>query len=298
MLALDIRQLTYFKEIVDQGSVSKAAAKLHMAQPPLSMLLKELESGYGVPLIKRYREKWEVTEAGKTLYQHAVQMIHDMEMLDVKMRYLKEGDIGRLRVGVSSSCLHLTGKLVKEFSVRYPKIQLQLTKADSEKLERMLYANELDVAIILEPNHSAIYDFIKLAPRPFALAIPFNWQEQIKLDDFSLTWLEKVPFVSLEAMEGYSMLESIMNYLEHKSVHLNIVAKTKDITMAQYLVGQEVGVSILPLVDEDHQFRMHYLQLPELPTVVQPLVLYKKEAKQSLICQKFIQLVEELKENL
>ena len=59
---IDIRQLHYFKEIVDQGSISKAAQILHIAQPPLSQQLKKLETELGTTLIHRYRQKWELTE--------------------------------------------------------------------------------------------------------------------------------------------------------------------------------------------------------------------------------------------
>ncbi|MEY8560759.1 LysR family transcriptional regulator [Jeotgalicoccus halotolerans] len=72
---MDIRQLRYYKEIVDQGSISKAAERLHIAQPPLSQLLKKLEDDFNTELIRRYRQKWEVTESGELLYRYAVQIL-------------------------------------------------------------------------------------------------------------------------------------------------------------------------------------------------------------------------------
>lgn len=72
---MDIRQLRYYKEIVDQGSISKAAESLHIAQQPLSQLLKKLEDDFNTELIRRYRQKWEVTESGELLYLYAVQIL-------------------------------------------------------------------------------------------------------------------------------------------------------------------------------------------------------------------------------
>lgn len=72
---MDIRQLRYYKEIVDQGSISKAAERLHIAQPPLSQLLKKLEDDFNTELIRRYRQKWEITESGELLYRYAVQIL-------------------------------------------------------------------------------------------------------------------------------------------------------------------------------------------------------------------------------
>lgn len=289
---MDIRQLRYFKEIVEQGSISKAANALHMAQPPLSMLLKQLEDKYGMPLIKRYREKWEITEAGQVLYEHAAQMLHDIEMIDVKMGYIKQGDIGHVRVGMSSSCLHLVGQIIKTFTLNFPTIQLHITKADSANIERMLYANELDVAIILAPKNKGMYVSIPLASSPFALAIPTNWYKEIDANTFPIKYMEKYPFVSLESMEGYSMLEDIMNYVDSQKMKLNIVAKAKDVTLAQYLVEQGVGISILPMIHGVQNYGIQYVELPQLITKIQPMLIYKKEVGLSSVIKNFISFFE------
>jgi LysR family transcriptional regulator, salicylic acid-responsive activator of bsdBCD len=287
---MDLRQLRYFKEIVNQGSISKAAEVLHMAQPPLSMLLKQLEKQYGTPLIKRYRQKWEITEAGKMLYNHANQMLQRMEMFDAKMDYMKQGEVGLLRLGVSSSCLHLVGDFIRQFTQTYPKVELQIIKGDSEKLQQMLYDNEVDIDVILAPENSEQYEEVSLTPSPFALAVPKKWSNQFDFDMKSMQRLEQFPFISLEAMEGYSMLEKIMHHFNEKNVALNIVTKCKDISVAQYLVAKEVGISILPKVQLGYGDEIHFLDLPDFKIAIQPKLLYKQEATFSPICRNFIAL--------
>ena len=66
---MDIRQMKYFKTIVEEGTISKAAKKLHMAQPPLSMQLKQLEEELSVILLKRGNKQIELTEAGNRVYK-------------------------------------------------------------------------------------------------------------------------------------------------------------------------------------------------------------------------------------
>jgi len=285
---MDIRQLRYYKEIVDQGSISKAAEALNMAQPPLSMLLRQLEEKYGMSLIKRYREKWEVTEAGQMLYEHAVQVLQQMEMFDVKMGYMMQGESGQLRMGVSSSCLHLIGETIRDYTLRFPQVQLQLLKGDSAKLEHMLFNNEIDMAIILAPENMEYYESIALTTVPFALAVPNDWYEHITSNSFSIQKIKQYPLVSLEAMEGYTMLENIIKYLENENIPLNIVAKCKDITIAQYLVANQVGISILPKIETGQYSELRYIDLPQLDTTIQPMVVYKKEALLSQICKNFI----------
>ena len=285
---MDLRQLRYFKEIVDQGSISKAAEVLHMAQPPLSMLLKQLEKQYGTPLIKRYRQKWEITEAGKMLYTHANQILQQMEKFDAKMNYMTQGEVGQLRLGVSSSCLHLVGDIMRQFTQTYPKVELQIIKGDSEKLQQMLYENEVEIAVILAPENSEQYEEISLTPSPFALAVPKKWSNQFDFDLNSIQRLDQFPFISLEAMEGYSMLEKIMHHFNEKNVALNIVTKCKDISVAQYLVAKEVGISILPKVQLGYGDEIHFLDLPDFKIAIQPKLLYKQEATFSPICRNFI----------
>ena len=123
---MDIRQLHYFREIVKQGSISKAAEVLHIAQPPLSQLLKKLETDLGTTLIHRYRKKWELTETGEILYQYAEQML--MQMQDVKQRIqeIEQGIAGTVSIGVSSACSNMLIDYVSMFRTQYPNVKIEL----------------------------------------------------------------------------------------------------------------------------------------------------------------------------
>ena len=109
-LFVDIKQLKYFKTIVDEGNISKAAEVLHMAQPPLSQQLKRLETELGTVLIKRYTQKWELTETGEILYRHAVNMLQDIKEIKREINEMEEGISGTLTIGVSSSCVNFLPK--------------------------------------------------------------------------------------------------------------------------------------------------------------------------------------------
>lgn len=104
---MDIRQLQYYKEIVNQGSISKAAEILNVAQPPLSQTLKKLETELGTTLIHRYRQKWQLTETGELLYQYAKQVLGQMEEVERRIQEIEEGTSGTLRIGVSSACSNM-----------------------------------------------------------------------------------------------------------------------------------------------------------------------------------------------
>ena len=95
---MDIRQLRYFIAIVEEGKISAAAERLHMSQPPLSQHLKALEEELGTTLVERSGKPFEVTEAGKTLYKYALQMVALMEEAKTEAKEVGNGASGKLNI--------------------------------------------------------------------------------------------------------------------------------------------------------------------------------------------------------
>ncbi len=83
-MRMDVKRLRYFCTIVEQGQISRAARVLHISQPPLSQRLKELEDELGTPLIIREDGQWQITEAGKILYEKANSILSDLDNLSDK----------------------------------------------------------------------------------------------------------------------------------------------------------------------------------------------------------------------
>ena len=98
---MDIRQMKYFKTIVEEGTISKAAKKLHMAQPPLSMQLKQLEEELSVILLKRGNKQIELTEAGNRFYKRCLQILDLYEILDLLLSH--NIDLGIVRTPFDTS---------------------------------------------------------------------------------------------------------------------------------------------------------------------------------------------------
>lgn len=286
---MDLRQLHYFKVIIEQGSISKAANVLHMAQPPLSMMLKQMEEHYGVPLIQRYRQKWEVTAAGLEVYEFAKRMLQKMDDFEIRMKYIAQGTVGKLKIGVASSCIQFIGEPMRRFGEQYPNVVIEIVKGDSEKLAKQLILNEIDLAIILDGAGHQQFEKIPLYSSAFGLVIPKAWEHQFSKTEFVLTELSTYPFISLDTMEGYSMLENIMEQLQSNHITLNIVATCKDISVAEYLVANKVGVSILPEQALKLVHDVTFIELKQIDVVMEPVVVYKNQLVYNKLAQNFIQ---------
>ncbi|MCM3112845.1 LysR family transcriptional regulator [Lederbergia lenta] len=249
---MDIRQLQYYKEIVKQGNISKAAEVLNIAQPPLSQLLKKLETELNTTLIHRYRQKWELTESGQLLYQYAEQLVSQMEEVKRRIREIQEGIAGTVRIGVSSACSNMLINYIAIFREQFAQIKIDIISGDSEGLLKKLEQKEIDIALLLRPSKTEQYEMKNLKKEPTILIVPNSWTTSLSAQP-TLKEISHLPFIMLGAMEGHSFYGNILKAFEEYGVKPNIIAECKDIPMVVAFVNRGLGISIIP--------RMHYKSL-------------------------------------
>lgn len=146
---MDLRQLRYFTAIVEQGSFSKAAAKLRVAQPALSQHLRQMEDEIGVALLHRSARGVAPTEAGERLLARAQAILGDFAALRDAVRGELAPPGGEVRIG-------LPGTVSEQFAValieaareRYPKIRIRIAEAMSGFVLEWLRRGEVDLAVI------------------------------------------------------------------------------------------------------------------------------------------------------
>lgn len=149
---MDIKQMLYFKMIVDEGTISKAALKLHMAQPPLSMQLKSLENELGVSLLKRGKRNVTLTPAGKLFYKRATQIL---VLEELTLHEMKNVASETLRLGITSSNSAIVHeKKVIDFVKNHPSLSFRIKEGTTSEMIDLLQAHEIDVAIVRTPFNS------------------------------------------------------------------------------------------------------------------------------------------------
>lgn len=140
--------MEYFCAIVEEGQISKAAKRLNLSQPPLSMRLKEIEQEIGRPLILRSPGVWKVTTEGRLLYNKCRQILTHIQGLAESVRNANESCRGSVRIGIGSHCVSFFQKIVPELAARYPDISCRTVIADSPTVERYLQEREVELAIL------------------------------------------------------------------------------------------------------------------------------------------------------
>lgn len=149
---MEIRQLRYFAAVVEEGTVTGAARRLNMTQPPLTAQLHNLEQELGCQLFTHEGRRLRLTEAGRTLYDRACSILGLCDAAIAEMGDFHTGTAGTLRLGVVSSVQGtLFPKWLKPFAARYPQVKYDLYSANTYKLLEQLQAGGLDLAIVRTP---------------------------------------------------------------------------------------------------------------------------------------------------
>lgn len=235
---MDIKELYYYKTIVDNKSILRASSVLHIAQPPLSRTIKNLEAELNTTLFIRGREL-KLTETGKLLYEKAETILNLTSDIKNDIDELKNTLGQNLNIGIvtsSTSLLYNDNKLEK-FFCENQSTKFNITEANTFKLLDLLDKKIIDLAITRTPFDTTHYDYILLDKEPMVLTSNQKASEIIQIKD-----LDK------ENIVIYRRFQDILNNLFNKySVKPNIVAVVDDAKTAILLASSLNIRSIVPL---------------------------------------------------
>ncbi|MCE1253439.1 MAG: LysR family transcriptional regulator [Anaerolineae bacterium] len=169
---MDIRQLKYFLCIAEEGQITAAAKKLHMAQPPLSQQLKLLEDELGVKLVERGPRQLKLTDAGQILLNRARQIIELSEATEKEIFDFSKGLNGTLYLGSVSSCgATLLNEKMTEFHRKYAGIKFEIFEGNTYALIDLLNKGLIEVGIVRTPFNAAGFECRYAASEPMIAAM-------------------------------------------------------------------------------------------------------------------------------
>ena len=146
---MDLRQLRYFVEIVESGSFSKAASRLHVAQPALSQHVRRMEEELGVALQHRGTQGVMPTEAGERLGRHARRLLDEFAEIPESVRDAAATPRGEVRFGMPGTVAErLAVPLIEAARARYPGIRIRVVEAMSGYVPDWLRRGDVDLAMI------------------------------------------------------------------------------------------------------------------------------------------------------
>lgn len=185
------RNQEYILTIVDEGSFSKAADRLYISQPALSIIVKKTEDELGIPLFNRTSKPITLTPAGK-IYVEYIKKLQalDEEMLQ-ELNSIREQEKGTLNIGTSNFfSSYILPDLAHSFKQLYPKYTVAISEGNNPYLSQLLQSSDIDLAICLGPLDTKIFNFIPWKEEYLLLAVPASFDINEKLLDARLTFTD------------------------------------------------------------------------------------------------------------
>ncbi|MGN7311031.1 LysR family transcriptional regulator [Alkalicoccobacillus gibsonii] len=267
---MDLKQLRYFKEIVEQGNISAAAEKLYMSQPPLSQQLRALEQELGTLLFDRNGRKLELTEAGRSLYQYAEEILQLTEEAKQHTRDVGAGLKGILSVGVNtfSSSELLEG--LQHFHSLYPNVHLKIQQNESGHLCQLVKERKLELALIRLPLNLSEFEVLHIKDEPFYFVTSMD----SPLGE-TTTWdqIAEYPFM-LPSTEGLGVYSLIRERLAKRGVHQPI-GECSDIQLLSQMIANNMTHAIVPeaFVKQTKDARMKAARIEDEEPFLSPIAL-------------------------
>lgn len=245
--AVNLRQLTYFRAVIEHGSLVAASEAIGVAQPNLSVAIHQLETEWGVALFERQGRGLAVTDTGRLLFERASQLLGGASALDQEMRAIGRGFSARLRVGYTSTALEVITTMVARIREERGAVAFSLQQGEPRLLETMVEQRQLDFAITHPPVVNAALHVVPLAALQLMLVVKADETRWPAGETILLQTLADAPLILLRRSFGVGIFERIAEAFSRANVHSTIVAQCTDVSAACSLVMRGVGFGVIPI---------------------------------------------------
>lgn len=269
---MELRQLQYALQIAAEKNFSRAAEKLHIAQPSLSQQLSKLEKELGVLLFQRNTNSVELTHAGSAFMEKA-QMILDMVgQLEREMEDISDMKKGRLNVGsLPITGSHVLPRVLPLFHSRFPGIDIHLVEDTTSVLENLTAAGRTDISLLTLPVLDPNLSWEPLLDEEILLAVPpahplAGHDAPGEAAAVSIRRLRDEAFIVLKRGQGFRQIA--LELCRTNGFEPRIVFESSNIETVQALVAAGMGIAFVPsMIALGHgtSFRPAYLSLKERP---------------------------------
>ncbi|WP_433616501.1 LysR family transcriptional regulator [Paenibacillus cellulositrophicus] len=288
---MELRQLEYFVAVCEELHFTRAADKLGISQPNLSLQIKALEEEVGMPLFDRIGKRIAVTDAGSVLLKQARGIFQNLQNAKLEIGELRHHQGGTLGVGVLPSELdfRLTPMFI-DFRNRYPNVRLKIVSAVD--VADLVLSTEIDIGISLKP----LYDnrlVVRSLPREEYGVVVSAEHELAGRESVSLTELNGLPIIMYP--KGFWGRELVEQYCRKHGFNLDIVVETTSNPSLFRFVRENMGVTIQTptLVEAIGDPKLRFLPIHDDPPYREMSIIYRADKYLGHAAQAFIHLAEE-----
>ena len=274
---IELRHFRYFLAVAEQLHFGRAAEQLHMAQPPLSTQIRQLEEMLDVQLFVRSKRKVELTEAGQVFVDEAQRVMAAVTRATTAARQASEGVRGRLRLGFASSApFGIFPQVLRNYRQAYPNVILELQESGSAEQLLALQERRLDFGFVRLPASATNIHIQAIDREAMILALPeshpLSCQQPLRLQQFS-----QDHFIIFPRRDGPGIYDRILGWCQQAGFTPRIVQEVGQMHAIVGLVGAGLGVAMVPeSLQTVHARGVVYRHLEEEPYIEMALA-YRNE---------------------
>jgi LysR family transcriptional regulator, benzoate and cis,cis-muconate-responsive activator of ben and cat genes len=245
---MELRHLRYFVAVAEECNVTKAALRLHIAQPPLSRQIQQLEGEVGADLIDRSSRPLRLTDPGRLFYEQAVQVLSRVEEMRTMMKRALKIEKRQFVIGFVGSVLygHLP-ELVREFRRAAPEVELHLVELVTLEQIGALKEGRIDVGFGRVRFEDDEVRRIILREEPLMAALPIDHPLEKQTGSVSLEQLaeERLILYPRAPRPGYA--DQVIALFHDRGLEPRVAHEARELQIAVGLVAAEEGVCIVPV---------------------------------------------------
>ncbi|MFV3318751.1 LysR family transcriptional regulator [Pseudomonas sp. NY15374] len=291
---MDLRHLRYFKVLAETLNFTRAAELLHMAQPPLSRQISQLEDELGTLLVVRERPL-RLTEAGRFFHEQTCTLLQQLENIRDNTRRIGLGQRQWLGIGFAPSTLYtLLPELIRELR-KDSELELGLSEMTTLQQVDALKSGRIDIAFgRIRIDDPAIEQQV-LCEDPLVAVLPKG--HPLAAGPLSLAQLAGEAFVLYPANPRPSYADHVLALFAHHGMSVKVSQWANELQTAIGLVAVGLGVTLVPeSVRQQHRADIEYATLLD-PGAVSPIILSRRYGDNRPIVQHCLRLLSEIEKS-
>lgn len=243
---MELRQLRYFEALATTLNFTRAAERLHIAQPPLSRQIQQLEDELGVVLIDRSARPLKLTRAGAFFYEQAVQILGRVQELKAATHRLGSGQRRWIGVGFVPSMLYgALPTVIHSYMAQYPDVDVRLSELTSVQQADALLAGRIDIGFGRVAIDSAGLVNTIVTEEPMVAVLPTG-SPLASQRVVSLQSLASQTVVLYPAQPRPSFADQVIGHFRVRGLPIGSTFETNGLQTAIGLVAAGIGVSLVP----------------------------------------------------
>jgi len=289
---IELRHLRYFIAVAEELHFGRAAARLHMAQPPLSQQIRQLEEELGFQLFHRTKRSVQLTEAGAVFLAECQRIMQQLEQAVQLGQQVSRGERGQLVIGfVSSAAYSVLPTLLQTFRAAAPEVSLELHELTTDQQVQWLRDRRMDVGLVRPPIDEPDFCLMPLFEEPLVVALPqphpLAQQPVVSLQD-----LAGKPFILFPRPLAPGLYDQIISLCQQGGFSPTIVQEAIQMQTIISLVAADMGLAIVPLSLQNLQRTgVVYRELKE-PTPKAAIALLTRQSDPSPTVQRFLAIAQ------